>query len=739
MNKDKNLGAVLSSWWIKLIMSITVGIGAFLLYTASTDHEFVFCDDNIFVYDFQPLNSGTYAATLDTTFGTSYYRPVLGMSLVFDYRKGVDEYENNKRKSIEAVDSSAKREYALRAKAAVEDPKNYLETNLWLHVLCSVLVYWVFIILGYNSLQSFVFAVIFATHPILTPAVSWVSGRNDSLLSLFFLPSFILFILYERREAWDWQKIILLISHLTLFLVAIFTKEIAVMLPFVALAYLLLFVDKKIFTKSNFIAAAGWFVIGGIWYAYRAAAMAKIPYNPDLSGFEAYLVNFRAIPSMIGKLFLPDRLAPLSKFEPYTIGVGYIFIVLLTALIYWAGRFRQPRETWKGALVAMVASAVLTVSWSLIHTYQNYENIAWELDLAFGITSVLISIIVLFFMYGDKSSRRYMFGLIWFIFILMPSLFVRIQYVDDFFDYAEHRAYLPMLGIMIVLLEVLKSKRIKLTNPLPASIAVVLVMFLVWRTTDYQEVFEDRKAFWGHNVVTYPDNPRGYLDMGKAYLAKAIDYRKEGNSNMASKEYNKAEEHYLRGIQLNPENINLYLDLTSMYLATDREEQAYEYAKKSISLPRGKDDKIANINMANILVGRGQFTEALPFYQKAVNKNPNPQLWLKYAQTAERAEQRIIAGQAYEVIARLKPGLHEIHYASGRNYAMSEQYDQAISQLMTALNIFPKHIPSNEMLMRVYLSQGNREKALLLLESINRNNITLSDDLKNIIQQRIGR
>ena len=76
----------------------------------------------------------------------------------------------------------------------------------------------------------------------------------------------------------------------------------------------------------------------------------------------------------------------------------------------------------------------------------------WQ-DILIGVL-VIIGIFYFYFKSKNLAKGKAFFGILWFLFFLIPTLLVRIIYVGDFFDYAEHRAYLLLGGIFIFVAEV---------------------------------------------------------------------------------------------------------------------------------------------------------------------------------------------------------------------------------------------------------------------------------------------
>jgi hypothetical protein len=113
-------------------------------------------------------------------------------------------------------------------------------TNLLIHLANAYLVYR--LSQSYTRLQwqqaklqhvPLVVALLFALHPIHTEAVSYISGRSASLMTLFYLAGLLSYV--TGRMQGDW-RLVYLVTPL-LFVLALATKETAVTFPLALLAW----------------------------------------------------------------------------------------------------------------------------------------------------------------------------------------------------------------------------------------------------------------------------------------------------------------------------------------------------------------------------------------------------------------------------------------------------------------------------------------------------------------------
>jgi len=139
------------------------------------------------------------------------------------------------------------------------DPTGYHVTNLLLHVFACVLFFFVcrFLTRRY-FMPAFLASLFFASHPVHTENIAWISGRSLVLGTVFFLAAFLVFLLGEEsgepvkgknvpkgpRSPGDFPSLLekLPISlHLILvplfFLLAVLSHETAWIFPFVLLVY----------------------------------------------------------------------------------------------------------------------------------------------------------------------------------------------------------------------------------------------------------------------------------------------------------------------------------------------------------------------------------------------------------------------------------------------------------------------------------------------------------------------
>lgn len=140
--------------------------------------------------------------------------------------------------------------FMLEAQIAKDNPLLYHITNIFLHIGCSILVYMLFQQLQFSKILSAIAALMFCVHPIHTSAVVWIPGRNDTLLTLFVLSSFLFFL-----RAHETKRIFFFAIHAIIFFFALLVKESAIALPFLCLGYIYFVKRERLQQVLSLVAA----------------------------------------------------------------------------------------------------------------------------------------------------------------------------------------------------------------------------------------------------------------------------------------------------------------------------------------------------------------------------------------------------------------------------------------------------------------------------------------------------
>ena len=314
---------------------------------------------------------------------------------------------------------------------------------------------------------AFAAAAIWAVHPLMTQAVGYVSGRSELLCALFMLTSFLCLHawLFRRGGAW-------LVAGIASWMLALASKEVAVMLPVVLLVHSRLLLPRAdgdirqrlarvCVPMLAFVAVAGaarLFVFAGVENVSRASySWSNILVGIDVVRRYTALV-FMTAPQSI----FHSALQPPSIFGPK---------VILDAL-------------W------MIALAVL----------------AWRVYLRAPLVS---------------------FGALWFVLMLLPSVSMLILDVGE--PMAEQRAYVAGGGFAMATGAAFARLRTWPASHRVSARAVVTVIFglllvmMALRTIARNEIWSDPVRLWSEAAANAPGIWLPHRGLGDALRDKG-DY-----------------------------------------------------------------------------------------------------------------------------------------------------------------------------------------------------------------------
>lgn len=140
------------------------------------------------------------------------------------------------------------------------NPFGYHLSNTLIHLFNTVFLFFLALRLTGGRLASLAAASIFAVHPVHTESVSFISARVDLLAAAFMMPSFYLYM-KAGKEVFSWKYL----ASLALFWLAMFSKEMAVMLPVLLCVYSWLYEERGGRVRK----AVPFFLLLGAYIAYR--------------------------------------------------------------------------------------------------------------------------------------------------------------------------------------------------------------------------------------------------------------------------------------------------------------------------------------------------------------------------------------------------------------------------------------------------------------------------------------
>lgn len=257
-----------------------------------------------------------------------------------------------------------------------------------------------------------------------------------------------------------------LLLHFAAFLLAALSKETALILPIVFISYLLLVEGKRSLNIQNWVLAAAWIAVAITYYFLRKTAIQHFPNNRAF-GIRPLFENLRVLPETLGSFVFPFHISVLPSFSLTSTITGFVVMAMIIVII------------WK----------------------QRKQN-----------------------------RPMVILGCLWFIGLSIPGMMYSQPYGKFAYNYLNHRAYLPMIGILLVLMEAVPdtwfSERRKELY-LSGGGIVILLCFLAYNQSLN---FRSAEEFYSQAIRTNPESALAYSHRGKLraetgnYMEAISDY-----------------------------------------------------------------------------------------------------------------------------------------------------------------------------------------------------------------------
>jgi hypothetical protein len=519
-------------------------------------YDFINFDDNVYVTQNSHIHSGLTPEGVRWAFSTQYlglWNPLVWLSFMFDYQI-----------------------YGLNA-------GGYHLTNRVLHLLSTLLLFWLFNRMTGAVWKSAFVAAIFAFHPLHVESVAWISERKDVLSAFFWMLTLCLYVYYTEKPV-----IIRYLLVLFSFVCALMSKPMVVTLPVI---------------------------------------MIILDYWP--------LERFQ---SKKGKLILWQ----LKEKIPFFILSAALVIITLhspqnTALRTLYNIFGQPKEF---PLFSRITNALVSYVTYLEKTFWPHDMAifypfpsqipVWQVIGA----SLLILIITTAIIVMIKRLPYLFVGWMWYTITIAPIIGI-IQI--SAYAMADHYHYLPSVGIAVMLAwgipSLIKSEEIRKKILCPAGMIFLGIMaFLTWQQCGY---WKNSITLFSHALQVTKDNYLAHNNLGLALLAEGKSVEAINHFNKAIRitpdcagfysnrgiaytnlgQYKLAIEDYNKSIRITPDYADAYNNRGIAYFRLGKYQMAIEDYNEAIRMQ--PNDARAYNNRATVYFLQGNNKLGCPDAQKA--------------------------------------------------------------------------------------------------------------------------
>lgn len=411
--------------------------------------------------------------------------------------------------------------------------------SVFLHFL-TVAMFYLFISNFFSKRVAMFSSILFATHPLASETVNWISASNYMVVSIFTLLSAITYIIYRNSKKNKYLHYSVGIFALII-LVTQSPQTPVTIFPIIVILDQF-FIEKKI-----------------NWNTLKKIALYLIP----IVIFFAYIFTVKQFNTL-------ERVTSLRGGTPYVTVLPYSVFMTIRLMLFpdKLTLYHDAEQISKFLLMDMYLISVLLIITILVAWKKN-QKVAGLILMGLASFSFMLSPIQLSWLFAE----RYVYFSISMFAVLLSLLLLRIERKTDKKNLAL---------IAITLLACAYSVRTFVRNR-------------DWKT---------RKSLWESTARVVPFSARAYNNLGDVYAKEgnmqaaiqAFEKAVELNPNYADALHNlglqllrtdrldRAEESFKKSLQINPDLYQSYLNLSHIEYLRGNISLAREYLEKSLEL-----------------------------------------------------------------------------------------------------------------------------------------------------------
>lgn len=464
-----------------------------------------------------------------------------------------------------------------------DHPQGYHLTNVMLHCLNSILLYWILVRLG---IAGALFAAgLFALHPVHAESVAWIAERKDVLSSLFYLGAVLVWLIpgcpnnVVQTTFWTrWRQPMILF----LFCAAMLSKTVTCTLPVVLLLL-------------------AWYCGTASWWKEIRRLLPLFVVGLALGLLTVWWENVRLGAGMAAAhLTFPERLLAAGRIPWFYLWKLFLPVGLLPIYPLWDLNPADYKQ-WLFPCLSGVASLVLWVA---------------------------------------RNSRGKPFFAAWAFFLI--TLAPALGFVDfstmDLSLVADHYQYLASIGPLVLVAALLASLRVSLL--LKNSLMVTVLGVLAYLTLAHAWDYRSAETYWRHALSGNPGcwavhnnlgvalAEKGDYDGAIACYEEAIRLRPGfgepivniGNIQLARGLVQEASATYLRAMREDPACANAPYRLARLYDQMGQDSKAEEYLGQTLKIrPRFAE---ALNSLGVMKAQRGDYQGAVQVFERVLELRP---------------------------------------------------------------------------------------------------------------------
>ena len=547
-----------------LIIYVILTIVTLAVFWQVHQYDFINFDDDVYVTQNSHIQSGITLDGFRWAFSTTYaefWHPLTWISLMLDYQL-----------------------YGLNA-------GGYHLTNLILHILSTLLLFWLFNRMTGSIWRSACVAGLFALHPLRVESVAWIAERKDVLSAFFWMLTLCLYVYYTEKPAIR-RYLLVLFS----FVCGLMSKSMVVTLPVVMILLDYWPLDRLQLHKIG--ANLPDLVPVSTNQGRKKTKSKKVALKKNISPAYDQNLSETKVAEIIPLWQLREKI-------PF-----FIFSAVFSILTYYA-QHKPSIKDYPFSLGSRIANAPVSFMTYLEKTFWPHNlAVVYPFSEQLPVWQVMGAALLIIFIsaavIATVKRLPYLFvGWLWYVITILPVIGI-IQVGDPM---ADRYIYLPSIGITIMLVwgvpSFIKSEEIRKKILFPVGIAILAILaVLTWQQCSY---WKSSIALFNHALHVTKNN---YL----AYNARGVIYAKFGQYQQAIEDFNEA-------IRLQLVYANAYYNRGLAYANSGQYQRAIEDYNEEIRLQPVYADTY--YYRGNAYANSGQYQQAIEDYNAAIRLNPD--------------------------------------------------------------------------------------------------------------------
>ncbi|MBF0518446.1 MAG: tetratricopeptide repeat protein [Nitrospirae bacterium] len=562
----------------------------------------------------------------------------------------------------------------------------YHLVNITLHALNGIFVYLLIVQtlkIQFSPVSSakkyaLFISLLFLAHPLQIQAVTYISQRYTSLVTLFILCALNMYILWRRAVTVEdssdalikytkKKSVGLYMSAIIIAMLSVKVKELAVVLPFLITLVEFTFFSGKV--KSRILCVVPFFLILPAVF-FNALGVSSISFDNQVQ------TQFVTAGNIQDVAIVYDVKSPL---------------IANTRMEYILTEFR--------VIVTYLRMLVLPLNLTLVHYYpvsRSFFDLRVILSLLFLLAIFLFGVFMFSQGYKQKDIMKKLisFGIFWFFIGILPQSSLINKYGWTIFEY---RVYMGSPGFFIaaffLTLHVFRNKPMQIFNYLILTIIVLSTVSTLYLNRNWRSDVN----LWEDNVKKEPLHPVPCIQLGIAY----------GNA----KRFKEAHREFEKAAQMEPDFPEIPYHNGKVYVMEGQYDKALEQFNKSISI----NDSLSftHLDKATVLAIKNKWPEVIEELRLTLQCGESSFALYDLLGRALTAIGNIReAIKTYEYALSQYSGSAEMHNTLGNLYTQTGNFALADSEILTALKLNPNLYEGYNNLGVLYANTGRLTDAV---------------------------